>query len=190
MRLSILVLLLAACGVTTTPPPADAPAEPAAPEGASLYDLGWTLEASEGEVRLDRYRGHPTLISMFYTSCPMACPLLIERIHTVERALSATAKAQTRVMMVSLDPANDTRAVLARTYEERALDRDAWTLARVDDDRVRELAATPQRQQQSAHLLTPTRIRCQRSLQPTVPQTERPVLRTQRRHGRQVAVLH
>lgn len=142
MRLSILALLLAACGVTTTPPPADAPAEPAAPEGASLYDLGWTLEASEGEVRLDRYRGHPTLISMFYTSCPMACPLLIERIHTVERALSATAKAQTRVMMVSLDPANDTRAVLARTYEERALDRDAWTLARVDDDRVRELAAT------------------------------------------------
>lgn len=142
MRLPILALLFTACGVASSPSPVDAPIQPTASDSSSLYDLGWTLEDADRDVRLDHHRGHPTLISMFYTSCPMACPLLIERIHTVERRLSPTAKAQTRVMMVSLDPANDTRDVLARTYEERGLDRDAWTLARVDDERVRELAAT------------------------------------------------
>ncbi|HMV66957.1 MAG TPA: SCO family protein [Myxococcota bacterium] len=137
MRLPVLISLWWAC--SGAPTPVEAPTAP--PAEGSLYDLGWTMEGASGEVRLDVYRGHPTLISMFYTSCPMACPLLIERIHGIERSLSPAARAELRVVMVSLDPEHDTRDVLSRTYEDRALDRETWTLARVDDDRVRELAA-------------------------------------------------
>ena len=72
---------------------------------ASLYNLDAPLTNQGGEAHgLDVHRGHPVLITMFYGSCPMACPLLIETLRAVERSTPEPQRGQLRVLMISIDP--------------------------------------------------------------------------------------
>jgi protein SCO1/2 len=109
---------------------------------SSIYQLQVALtDQSPRAQRLDLYRGQPTLITMFYGSCPMACPLLIDTVRTIEQALTPQERAQIRVLMVSIDPERDTPQALAALAEQRRIDTKRWTLARADANDVRMLAA-------------------------------------------------
>jgi protein SCO1/2 len=108
----------------------------------SLYELALGLTDQSGRARpLDLYRGEVTLITMFYSSCPMACPLLIDALRATEHALALEERARVRVLMVSIDPERDTPERLARLARERRVDLSRWTLARADEQDVRLLAA-------------------------------------------------
>lgn len=108
----------------------------------SLYLLDGPLLDQAGETtRLGRYRGHPTIVSMFYASCPAACPMLIADIHRIEAALDDETRADLRVVLVSFDPDADTPEALARLAAERSVDTTRWTLASAPADDVRTLAA-------------------------------------------------
>lgn len=108
---------------------------------ASLYDLELVVEDASGRaLPLASLRGAPVVISMFYASCPAACPRLIDDLKGIERDLSPEARARTRFVLVSFDPARDTPAALRQLAEERALG-PAWILAAADDPTARELAA-------------------------------------------------
>ena len=49
--------------------------ESAPPRSDSIYALSASLVDQRGrQVGLDLFRGHPVLISMFYATCPDACP--------------------------------------------------------------------------------------------------------------------
>ncbi len=49
----------------------------------SIYNLDAKLTTQAGKhIGLDLYRGQPVLISMFYGSCPLACPLLIDTLRS------------------------------------------------------------------------------------------------------------
>ncbi len=123
-------------GASAAPTDANAP-----PPGASLYALDLPLVTQSGEAaRLDVARGQPALFSMFYTTCPMACPLLIQDIQSLEAGLPPEARAELRVVLVSLDPANDGPAALRGVVERHGLD-PRWTLGAVPQDTVREVAA-------------------------------------------------
>lgn len=162
MRLSPVILsaLLAlwACSGEPSPPPADAPPSPetlapeesahealpasAADPGSSIYLLELPLRDHSGEtISLDVHRGHPTLVAMFYATCPSACPMLIKDLQTLEASLSPEEQASLRVLLVSLDPATDDRDALAEVVERHALDGARWTLAAPEPERVRDLAA-------------------------------------------------
>lgn len=110
---------------------------------SSIYQLQVKLtdQASQAQ-RLDVYRGQPTLITMFYGSCPMACPLLIDTVRAIETALTPQERARIRVLMVSIDPERDTPKALAALAEQRRIDAKRWTLARAEANDVRMLAAT------------------------------------------------
>jgi protein SCO1/2 len=86
-------------------------------------------------------RGHPMLVSMFYTSCQFVCPMLIDALRHTESKLSKDERNRLSVLMVSIDPAHDTVPVLKRTADQRELDGDHWTLARTDATHVRKLAS-------------------------------------------------
>lgn len=125
---------------TDPPPPADAPA--LAATGPSLYELDVPLSASDGRrVSLDVFRGHPTLVSMFYASCHSACPMLVQRVQGFEDTLDAEARGELRVLLVSLDPARDDPAALAEAASRYGADPARWVLATPPPDRVREVAA-------------------------------------------------
>ncbi len=119
-----------------TPAPAPRRAE-ALPAGPSLYELSLPLRAQDDRaIALDVDRGHPTLISMFYGSCAMACPALIGYLKQVV----ANAPADTRVLLVSFDAARDTPERLRELATTHALDA-RWTLASAAPDDARTLAA-------------------------------------------------
>jgi protein SCO1/2 len=117
------------------------PADPALP-GASLYELELSLVDQRGaRLGFDAFRGHRVLVSMFYASCPFACPTLISDLRKIERRLSPAARADLRVLLVSFDPEHDTPAALSELMKTRGLDASRWTLASASNDAVRELAA-------------------------------------------------
>lgn len=130
----ILALIAAALAMAGTAQAADPP--------ASIYHLDAELTNQAGEpVGLDLYRGHPVVITMFYASCPAACPLLIDTIRAVERSLDPKVTAGLRVLMVSVDPERDNPAALTALAKTRRIDLSRWTLATADEATVRKIAA-------------------------------------------------
>lgn len=117
-----------------------APAQELPPE--SIYRLSMGLTDQSGRVTgLDRYRGQPVLVSMFYGSCPHVCPLLISTVQRMERELPAAQRPRLRVLMVSLDPDRDTPEKLAELAARHRADLSRWTFARAGEPDVRKLAA-------------------------------------------------
>jgi protein SCO1/2 len=121
--------------------PALAAGGAAALPGDSVYQLRATLTDHHGRAfELASLRGAPVLVTMFYTSCEMVCPMLFETIRFTLDALPVAQRSGARVLMVSFDPARDTVPVLAQTARTRGCD-ERWTLARCDERTAREIAA-------------------------------------------------
>lgn len=109
----------------------------------SIYNLEAPLRSQDGRaIELDVFRGRPVLVTMFYGSCPMACPLIIDTLRAVERDLGAQQRADLRVLMISIDPERDTPQALAGLAKTRRIDTARWTLAQADEADVRKIAAT------------------------------------------------
>jgi protein SCO1/2 len=135
------VLALSGCRA----PPAEARGEgvgtedPAAP---SLYDLPLTLIAQDGRpFTLADHRGHPVLITMFYGSCPQACPMLIADLRAIDKQLDAASRARLRIVLVSLDPVHDTPDTLRVLARNHGVDLARWSFASAREPDVRTLAA-------------------------------------------------
>lgn len=110
-------------------------------EAASIYDLQMALTDDTGTVRsLDAFRGHPVLITMFYGSCPIACPVLTSDLKRLERQIPEPLRSQVRILMVSFDAERDTPAALAQLKRERGLSDGRWTLASAAEADARELS--------------------------------------------------
>jgi len=141
----MLLLWLVGCGPGTPEDPyadqvAAALAEPLPAD--SLYTLELPLVDQHGRPSgLGVGRGHPTLVSMFYASCPTACPMLVGEVQALEDRLTAAERADLRVVLVSLDPDRDTPAVLAEAAERYGVDGARWSLHRTEDEHVRTLSA-------------------------------------------------
>lgn len=144
---AIAVAGLLAAGVAVAPPAAaqghrHEAMEAAPPRGDSVYALSASLVDQRGRaVGLDLFRGHPVLISMFYASCPDACPLLIADLQRMERELPPRIKADLRIVLVSLDPERDTPDALQALARARQVDESRWRLLRAPEDTVRDIAA-------------------------------------------------
>jgi protein SCO1/2 len=107
----------------------------------SIYRLPATLTDQDGRsFELASLRGHPVLVSMFYSSCQMVCPMIFETVHATLKALPAADRADLRMLMVSFDPARDSVAVLKDTAAKRNCDAH-WSLVRTDDATTRKIAA-------------------------------------------------
>ncbi|HEU4615365.1 MAG TPA: SCO family protein [Kofleriaceae bacterium] len=155
MRLALFALACAACSgraptnhvvpanrdATPTPAPVETAAAPAAPLGPSIYDLPVHLTDSQGRaIGLDVARGAPVLVTMFYASCSIACPLLVSEVGQVLAELPEPARSHTRVLLVSFDAERDTPERLAELVRERKLDA-RWIVAAAPDADARALAA-------------------------------------------------
>ena len=108
----------------------------------SIYNLNAKLIDQSGAARsLDMHRGHPVLVTMFYGSCPLACPLLIDTLRSFERSLTSAERARVRVMLISIDPERDTTESLSALATTRHIDVSRWTLVHTDEATVRKIAA-------------------------------------------------
>lgn len=108
----------------------------------SVYQLHAQLTDQDGRATtLDVHRGRPTLVTMFYASCPNVCPMLIASMRRMEQQLPPDSRERLRVLLVSLDPERDTPAALKVLAERYRVDAHRWTFARAQDGDVRKLAA-------------------------------------------------
>lgn len=109
--------------------------------GNSVYQFRPPLTDQDGRpFDIGSLRGGPVLVSMFYSSCEMVCPMIFETIQLTVKALPAAERERVRVLMVSFDPARDSVAVLKEKAEAHHCDA-RWTLARTDETSARKLAA-------------------------------------------------
>jgi protein SCO1/2 len=113
----------------------------AQPPSASIYPLQVTLrDQNDALIGADVFRGHPVIVTMFYGSCPAACPLLVSHIKQIESALAAGVREQTRVLIVSFDAERDTPAALQQLARAHRVDASRWRFASGPDDEARLLA--------------------------------------------------
>lgn len=107
----------------------------------SVYHLQVSVEDQFGEITgLDRYKGNPVLITMFYASCPHVCPMLISTIKLTESKLSADERADLRVLTISIDPERDTPEKMRETMERHSVDSDRWSMLRSEPNDLRAIA--------------------------------------------------
>ncbi len=115
-----------------------APRVLAAPPGAaplperSVYRIpALTLRDQQGDVfSFASLRGKPRLVGMFYGSCRMVCPLEIESLKRIERALRRQGGAPVAVVLVSFDPAHDDVAMLRKVAAGHHVQAPLFRLAR------------------------------------------------------------
>ncbi len=107
----------------------------------SVYHLQALVEDQFGEITgLDRYKGQPVLVTMFYASCPHVCPMLISTIKLTESKLSDDERADLRVLTISIDPQRDTPWKLRETMERHSVDASRWSMVRSDSSDLRTIA--------------------------------------------------
>lgn len=116
------------------------PTPPALPRD-SVYQLDATLTDQSGQVlAFDSLRGQARVVTMFYTSCQYVCPLIVDSVKALEKALTPTERNKLGLVLISMDPKRDTPAALKKVMDERKLDARHWTLLRPDEADLRALA--------------------------------------------------
>jgi protein SCO1/2 len=76
------------------------------------------------QVSLSQFKGKPVVVTFMYTHCPDVCPLIAEKLHTVEQSLGGDAQ-KVAILAVSVDPKGDTRSA-AMAFSEQHKMTDYW----------------------------------------------------------------
>jgi len=111
------------------------------PSERSVYQLvsKWIEDNGRG-LRLATLEGNMQLLALIYTTCEGSCPITVKSMQMFSRNLPADILGRIRFLLVTVDPENDTLAVLRKYRRDMKLDRQ-WKLLRGSADDVRELAA-------------------------------------------------
>lgn len=108
----------------------------------SLYQLTSKWQDQNGQQRqLNSFAGKPVILTMGYTGCAHACPLIISKIKSVEKELASKKISSYQVVFVSFDTIKDRPADLKKYLAKKDLDSQVWTMmSGSQEDSVRELA--------------------------------------------------
>lgn len=117
----------AACCKT---PPAEEAAPVAALPARSLFQLDarWTDDTGR-ELALRDLRGETLVVTMMFTHCAYACPMLVQDLRKIREQLPPAIRARARFVLITFDTERDTVEVLKAYRDAQTLD-DRWTLLR------------------------------------------------------------
>ena len=112
-------------------------------EGDEAPDVS-LIDQSDQRRSLSEWRGHLTLVTFIYTSCPLPtyCPLMDQNFATLQRAIAEDArlKGQVRLVSITFDPETDTPKVLAAHAARLKADPAVWTFLTGDRVTVHRVA--------------------------------------------------
>lgn len=97
----------------------------AAPADRVPFHLDYTLTNQDGQpVSLASFRGKPTVITFFFTTCPLPqmCPLIVTTTAKLQEQLAASGlDDDTQILLISYDPKRDTPAAMKTYGHDRGL---------------------------------------------------------------------
>ena len=104
---------------------------PAQFSGKSLYgiDATWTADVGR-EVKLDALRGRPQVMALFFTSCQHSCPLVVNDMKEIQKALPKNVHGKVDFLLVSIDPDRDSTDALRAFRAKHGLEIERWSLLR------------------------------------------------------------
>jgi cytochrome oxidase Cu insertion factor (SCO1/SenC/PrrC family) len=121
--------------------PARAPARPAGatlPARDSLFSHPWTWTDERGQpVTFSQWRGQPLVVTAIFTQCKATCPRTMAKLLKVYDSFHKEGRAA-QFLLVTLDPANDTPAVLARFKRSSGLP-ESWHFLTGSTEDTRDL---------------------------------------------------
>ena len=107
----------------------------------SIYQLPARWETQNGNtINLSDLNGNVLVAVMVYTSCKMACPVLIGEMKNIEATVKKQAGGDVKYLLVSIDPERDTPERLRRISEEYGMTGDQWIFLRGSEETTREFA--------------------------------------------------
>jgi len=97
----------------------------------SVYQANIAMVDQAGQAwHWNERRGHAQIVSMFYTSCTMVCPMIVDTMRLTAQKVRSDKRDRLRLLLVSFDPATDSVSVLRDYAQRRKLSTPPWTLAR------------------------------------------------------------
>ncbi len=108
-------------------------------ESIFLLDSKWKNQNGK-ELQLKDLKGKNLVVVMIFTSCQTACPILVADMQKIASKIDPKKSGETNMVLVSIDPDNDTPQVLKKYAQERKMDDEHWTLLTSDKESIRELA--------------------------------------------------
>jgi protein SCO1/2 len=92
-------------------------------------------------VLLSALKGRCQIVTMFFSHCNFACPLLVHQMKEIEARLPESMIPNIGFMLVSFDTARDTPEALAAFRKQHDLPAARWMLLRAGYEDVLELSA-------------------------------------------------
>lgn len=90
-------------------------------------------------VQLSHWQGKPIILSMEYSNCRFICSITLQRLKDVQAALDRRGQKMD-IVVVSIDPANDSPQAWTKYRESRKLDRDNWHFLTGNEADTRQFA--------------------------------------------------
>lgn len=104
-----------------------------------LLDSKWQNQDAE-ELQLKDLKGKNLVMVMIFTSCRTACPILVGDMKKIHAKIEKNKLKDTSLVLISIDPTNDTPEVLKKFAAERNMDSAPWIFLRSDEESTREFA--------------------------------------------------
>lgn len=104
-----------------------------------LLDSKWQNQDAE-ELQLKDLKGKNLVMVMIFTSCRTACPILVGDMKKIHAKIEKNKLKDTSLVLISIDPTNDTPEVLKKFAAERNMDSQPWIFLKSDEESTREFA--------------------------------------------------
>lgn len=109
--------------------------------GSSIFLLDSKWQNQNGkELHLKDLKGKNLVVVMIFTSCRTACPILVADMKKVYTKIEKNKLDDTSLVLISIDPTNDTPGVLKKFAADRNMDKAPWIFLRSDEEATREFA--------------------------------------------------
>lgn len=112
------------------------------PSEMSVYNLNsiWKNQLNE-EKKLSSFVGKTQILAMVYTKCTYACPRIVADLKKIEEELEKSGNKNYGLLLISMDPTNDTPEKLMEFSVKNKFNLNKWQLLTGADKDVLELAA-------------------------------------------------
>lgn len=107
----------------------------------SIFHLTSNWKNQDGKsMKLNNLKGKTLVVVMIYTSCKSACPVLVSKMKQIEKAIDKAYLPAINLVLVTIDPENDTPEKLKTFAQTNKMDEPHWTFLTSTEEETQEFA--------------------------------------------------